>query len=68
MSRFIDNVWTGIVAGLMVVGVVSFLFWWGFQIGHQRGWEQAIHDQEQVGAGRWIQMTLDGKRIEGWLR
>lgn len=63
-DKFLDRWWAGVGAGLLCVVVLIFAFNWGYQIGHQFGWEQAVRELREGDGGIYVGITLEGSPHE----
>lgn len=69
MTKFWDNWWVGIMVGLACVMVMVILFNWGYQIGHQYGWEHAVREVRGEEGGIYISVSFEGsKSLKGFVK
>lgn len=68
MKRLWEGYWAGIFAGIMVLGLLLGAFSFGFVKGVDNGRDLDRLEIQRQGGGRWIEITLDGRVYQGWVR
>lgn len=68
-ERFWDHWWAGVGIGVVCVLVIIIAFSWGYQIGHQFGWEYGSREARSEVGGVYVEVALGGGRaLKGFVK